>query len=657
MNNEEKNIAQVIPAVKLPRDLTQFFSYKVPEDLKNKIQVGNTVKISFRRKDILGVVESFSTEQETGFKLKEIEDIVENLSLTSEQLQLSQFISEYYFTQIGLVIKTILPEITKKDSRTEIKINESCEIEEIGKEIAEEVSSKIKESDKTLLIHNLDSQKHSLYKEILKQQDDNTQTLLMFPEYFDIWNFAQVYIDAFGRDKVAILCSDITKNQYFEEWQKVKSGQAKLVISTRQGVFAPFQNLKLIIVDDEHNSSYKQWDQNPRYSGVAAAIKLSEISKAKILLSSPTPTLETFYRTQEDFTMIDISQKLQTTPRIINLEDERKCGNYSFISEKLHDALIEKIYAKKQALIFIPRLGEKTFYQCKECGWIAECKVCQSPLIGYKDKLYCPRCKETVSLFKSCPKCQGQNIGAFGGGSKRVFGEIEKIFEGKNIKIVELDSSTSKDSKQNQKIFENFQKGKIDILVGTQMIWKNWNMQNLGLVGIIFPEIIFATPGFRSKEKAWQFLNKLYGYAQNKTVIIETFKPDHKYFEEMKTKTAPDFLSEELDSRRQSFSAIPYPPFGKLIKLIYKNPSPQECEKEAKWQYKLLQKEILDQNLQDSFEVMPPFPAQSYREYGKYRWHIILRQKNNGLHINERDRVLNCVKSDWIVDIDPEEIL
>jgi len=174
----------------------------------------------------------------------------------------------------------------------------------------------------------------------MEKQNKTAQTLLLLPEYFEIWNVAKFYIDSFGKSKVAILCSDITKNQYFKEWQKVKSGEAKLIISTRQGVFAPLQNLKLIIVDDEHNSSYKQWDQNPRYHAVDAAIKLSEINQAEIILSSPAPSLETYYRAQNDFFQIDISEKPKSTPQIIDFDIERKNGNYSFLGEKLKEELL-----------------------------------------------------------------------------------------------------------------------------------------------------------------------------------------------------------------------------------------------------------------------------------------------------------------------------
>ncbi|MFA6897376.1 MAG: primosomal protein N' [Patescibacteria group bacterium] len=653
---QEKNIAEVIPAANLPRDLAQFWSYRVPEELRNKIRIGDTVKIPFRKKELLGVVASFSNDNEVKFKLRDIKEILPELGLSERQLAIARFVSEYYFAPLALVIKIIFPEITKQEARTKIKLNLSPEINAIGKETVASIRKELKNSDRLLLLHSLESERHDLYRSLVEKQSEKSQTLLLLPESFDIYGVAQFYIDRFGEERVAILSGDITKNQYFAEWQKVKNGQAKIVIGTRQAVFAPFTKLNLVIADEEHNSSFKQWDQNPRYHGVDTAVRLAEIHGAKIILSSPTPSLESYCRAQNDFRLLDISRKPQIFPPRVDMDTERKKGNSTFISEKLQEALLANIYAKKQVLIFIPRLGEKTIHQCKDCGYIAECEICQGPLIGYKNKLYCPRCKELHEPLRQCPHCQGQNINAFGGGSERIFAEVSALFEGKNIRIVQLDSGTSKDSKQNRKVFADFQKGKIDILIGTQMIWKNFPMQNLSVVAVIFPEIIFSSPGFRSREKSRQFLNKIYRLAESKTVIIQSRKIDHKYFDEIKNKTAATFYKEELKSRSESLSSFPYPPLGKLIKLVYKNADSRICASEAKWQYEILQKEIFNRNWRDTFEIMPPFPAQSFREFGKYRYHIIVKHKN-GLDPQVRDALLRCVKKEWIIDVDPDEIL
>lgn len=654
MNNEEKTIAEVVPAVKFPRDVAPSFSYRIPKHMKGAIRTGDVVLIPFRRREVLGAVESISKDRETGFELKEIKEIVSDMSLSEEQIKIARFIAQRYFVPLGFILKMILPETPKKPARKDMKFSSLLLPEKLQEGIEEKISGTILESNKALLIHSLEKERHLLYQNIIPQ-NSGAQTLLLFPEYFDIYAAAQSYINRFGKEQVAVLCSNITKNQYFAEWQKVKSGKAIVVIGTRQAVFAPFCKLKFIVVDESQNSSYKQWDQNPRYHGVEAATKLAEIWEAKIILSSPLPSAEDYHRAKNDFALVDASERPGNFPQIVDMDTERKSGNFSFVSEKLKEELIKNAYARKQSLVFIPRLGEKTIYQCKDCGHIAECETCKTPLIGYRNKLYCSRCKQLYGILKECSDCQGQNIGSFGGGSGRVFEEIQEIFEGKNLKIVELDSS-SEEGSSGQKILEEFNKGKIDILIGTQMAWKNWQMENLGLIGIIFPEIIFSVPGFRSGERSRQFLAKACNLTKERTVIIQTRKPDHKYFQEIKEKEIAELLEEEYQSRSESISLIPYPPFGKLIKLIYKHSDPRDCEKEAKWQYECLKKEIYAAGLLDKMEVMPPFPAQNYREYGKYRWHIIIRHLHN-LPLPDRDRVLKSAKKDWIIDVDPDEIL
>lgn len=656
MQQKEKMIAEVMPAVKLPRDISQSWSYGVPEKLRGRVRIGDTVKIPFRKKELLGVIASFPKKDIAGFKLKDIIEVLPDLSLSENQLKIARFISSYYFIPIGMVIKPMFPPQAKREARTNIGLNPLPKIAPSDKETLSAINKKTEGSDRILLLHSLGSEKHALYLSLIEEMEEDSQALLMMPEAFDIYGIARYYIDRLGEDKIAIISSDITKNQYLAEWRKIKSGEARLIIGTRQAVFAPFAGLRLIIADEEHNSSYKQWDQNPRYHGIDTAIELARISKAKIILSSPTPSLESYFRTQTDFTLVDISQKPERFPEIIDMDTEKRNGNYTFISERLEKVLLDNIYEKKQALVFIPRLGEKTVHLCKDCGHVAQCPACESPLMSYRGKLYCPRCKTEYEPLRECPKCHGQDIGAFGGGSERVFAEISRLFEGKNIRVTELDSSISKDSGKSKKVLASWQKGKIDVLVGTQMVWKDYVMDNLAVIAVIFPEIIFSAPGFRSREKSRQFLTRIYRLAQDKTVIIESRKPGHRYFDEMKKLPAAEFCEEEMRSRKAGLSPFPYPPEGRLIKLIYKHPDKDAGRREAKWQYEKLKKEIWDRHLGDDFEIIPPFPAQSFREYDKYRYHIIIRHKN-GLDMQVRNALLDLVREDWIIDVDPDEIL
>ena len=684
--NNKKLVAKIIPAVKMPRNAMQVFSYAVPGKFEKKIKIGMSVEVPFRNQKVIGLVCDLEKEiiKKTKYKLKDVENLLDNsVSLSEEQIKLAKHIADYYYVPLGSVIKIIIPLITKNKPRKKIEFNLNCKISEIKKTETDKLFKEMKNKNKILFIHSLQSSRHDLYCETIKKKiKGKEQALILFPEYFDIYNFAKFYIDKFGDDKVAILTSELTKNQYFNEWKKIKEGLAKITIGTRQAVFAPFKNLKLIVADNEQSSNYKQWDMNPRYHGIKVAEKLAEIWKAKIILSSQAPSVESYYKIKnkylnknsrssnninfslrrslsaEDCDEKTLDSHLSSNINLIDINIERQKGNYSVLSEELRDSLLENIYKKKQAIIFIPRLGNNTITQCKDCKWIAQCENCETTLISYANYLYCQKCHEKIGLIKKCPKCAGQNISSFGYGSEKIEAEIKELFKNKNIKINRLDSNAASSKSKQLKIYKNFIDRKIDILIGTQMVLKNWNLENLALTAILFPEIIFNQPDFNSREKSFQFLASIYNKArENHRIIIQTYKADSDIFKIAKNSNLEKFYSGEIKNRKAILkNKIGYPPFARLIKLIYKDFNPQNCQAEAERTSKILEGFIAsDRNLKNQFEIIKPFPASNYKEFDKYRWHIII--KSVCANIKLRDSLLDLVRKDWIIDIDPDSVL
>lgn len=660
--NSKKLIAKVIPVIKLPRNITQFFSYAVPERFEREIKKGALVEIPFRKRKITGIVFDISSEETESlkFKLKEIANISEDdLSLSEWQIRLVKFISDYYYTSPGIVIKPMIPATAAKEARKKMELNQNL----LSERIKVEWTKGMAKEKKILLLHNFGSERHNLYYRLAKKEmKKEGQVLILMPEFFNVYNFANFYRAELGQKKTAILTSELTKNQYFEEWKKVRTNAAKIVIGTRQAIFAPFKDLKLIIVDNEHNSSYKQWDMNPRYHAVKTAEKLAEIWKAKIILSSPSPSLESYYKTMGKTSAAYRLKKIFVKRadggklELVNMEEERKTGNYSILSEILKNNLLETIYKRRQAIVFIPRLGENTVTKCKDCGYIKECENCHSVLVTRKNQFYCTRCKEKSELMKECPKCRGQNISSFGYGAENVEKEIGKLFRDKNIKISRLDSESARNKSQQFKIYKDFINKKVEVLIGTQMAIKDWGLENLSLVAVLLPEIIFNQPDFRTQERAFQFLIFLRNLAsQGKKVIIQIWKKENDIFRIIKSDEIENFYLQELQNRK-SVLGIGYPPRSQLIKLIHKNPDPQRCEREARTLFSILEDKIKnDKSLNNNFEVMPPFPASSCKQFGKYRWHIIIKSISDDIGL--RNRLLNFAKKDWIIDIDPESVL
>ncbi len=657
-------LAKIIPAIKLPRDIARFFSYEVPGALEDKIKRGMFVEIPFRGKKIIGVVYEIKKEkiENIKFRIKKINSIFENgLGLSEEQIQFAEFISDYYYTPLSIAIKTIIPPITKKEARKIIDLNPNFSIPKTKKIKTDDILK----NKKTLLAHSLGLEKHYLYYKLIKNRlSSGGQALILMPESFDIYNFANFYIDKFGIEKVAILTSELTKNQYFSEWKKIKSKEIKIIIGTRQAIFAPFSNLKLIIVDNEHNSSYKQWDMNPRYNAVLSAEKLADIWDAKIILSSPSPTVESYFKTLGKIPSLslDISNygnSASMENELIDMGEERKKNpdhSGSALSELLKSELLETIYKKHQAIIFIPRLGSNTITKCKDCGYIAECKECQNVLMYSANGLFCARCKKKIVLIEKCPSCKGQNVVSFGYGSEKIESEIQKLFENKNIKISRVDSGAIQDKSSQLKAYKDFLSGKIDILVGTQMVLKNWNMKNLSLVAVLSPEIAFNQPSFKSKEKIFQFFAYLHNLkSKNRKIIIQSYKAENEIFECAKNIDIDKFYLKELENRK-SLSKIGYPPFSQLIKLIYKHQNPEICKNESIKLFEILNNAIINNaGWKDIFEITKPYPASTFKEFGKFRYYIIIKSICD--KIETRNQLLFLAKKDWIIDIDPDEIL
>jgi len=651
-------IADIIPDAKLPKEISQFFSYSVPEEFEGMIRKGSVVKIPLRKKNIAGVVFGLRKEiaTETKYKLKDIIGLIDDqINLPPQLIEISEYVSEYYHSPISLVVKTILPDIVKNKSRKDASLNVNSAIKKVSKDKFEKVMSELK--TKNLLIHDLISDRHSLYLNVInKLHKKDGQALLIFPEYFDIYNFSSFYINALGRENISILTSDLTENLFYQEWKKVLDGKAKLVIGTRQAVFAPFKRLDLIIADNEHSSSYKQWDMNPRYNAINLCEKLSSLWNAQLILSSPSPSVETFSRSRTgEFAAINIAENSSGKKyEIIDMKTEREKKNFSIFSEKLKDELLGAIYNRKQALIFLPKLGLNTVTKCKDCEYMAHCEDCSTLLSTFKDNLYCTHCKKRSDLMKKCPKCGGQNIASFGYAIEAVEKEIESLFSNKNISISRLDSTTAENKSQQKKIYENFTKGKIDILIGTQMAIKNWNLENLSLVAILFPEIFFNQPDFRSRERSFQFLVGLKNEINAKRqVIIQTFNKENEIFAQSDNTTI--FYESELQFRK-GVSRIGYPPFSSLIKLIYKNEDVNKCKREAEELFETIFKKINSaENLRNDFEIIRPYPAQSFKEHGKFRYYIVIKCALNDAA--KRDIILSEVKKDWIIDVDPDSLL
>ncbi len=697
--------AEVIPVVSIPYSQTQIYTYSIPSSLEREIKIGRLVEIPFRRREIKGVVIKINSGKNKvslpkpnikKIKLSPISRLDEQGIILSEtQIKLAEFISKYYHASLGLAIKTILPPIAKREPRKKIEFDFS---EENSKALEKccpanseikKLAQKLLKNKKTLFIHNLTAARHQVYLELIKKIiSGNRQVILLLPNYFDLRQFAGFYIKKLKEKNVAILSGELTNAQFYQQWKKINGNKTKLIIGSRSVIFAPAKKLGLIILDDEHNSNYKQWDQNPRYHARETALELAKITNSKIILSSPAPSLESFYRAKDKVKFIitspdpsllrrgktdhPLSKGRLGGARVIDMNQERQKRNFSIFSDELKDSLIEQLNNKKQIILFVPRRGFHTFTFCRDCGYIAECPKCHSPLVSRQDgSLICYRCNLQVKSLTVCPVCKSSQIKSFGTGTQKAEEEIKNIIKTadlsssqrkkRHIRMCRLDSGTAKNKKLQYKAYSDFNKRKIDILVGTQMILKNWNLSNLGLIGIISADSFLNFPDFRSHEKSFQTLKQIILQNQNNAkIIIQTGYPENRIFREILSDNPEPFYRRELENRKISFG-LDYPPFSQIIKLIHQNKNARLSERNAREMYQILKREIPTpspsregNNKSQQFEIMEPFPAFNYQVRGKFRWNIII--KSICQDISLRDKLLEPIGKDWIIDVDPESV-
>ena len=710
MSSSNNKRVEIIPVLNIPYSQLQTYTYSIPSSMERKIRVGQLVEIFFRRRKIKGVVIKIYSgknkilARKPKIKLSPILRFDDSgIILSENQIKLAEFISRYYYVSLGLAVKTILPPVTRREPRKKIEFNlseknsKALERHCLANSKIKKLSQNLLKNKKTLFIHNLTAARHQIYLEIIKKNiSKNRQVILLLPDFFDLWQFAGFYIKELREESVAILSSEITDAQFYQQWKKINDSKAKLIIGNRLAVFAPAKKLGLIIIDDEHSFNYKQWDQNPRYHARETALELAKITDSKIILSSPAPSLESFHRikNKEKFILtspnlsfvkkgktnhpfnkreqeinIPLSKGEPGGVRIIDMNQERQKRNFSIFSDELKNSLIEQLNNKKQIILFVSRRGFHTLTLCQDCGYIAECPQCHSPLVSLQNKsLICYHCHLQVKALTKCPICQSVQIRSFGAGADKVEEEVKSVIYGaagkfnstkfakkekQLIRICRLDSGAVKNKKSQHKIYSDFADGKIDIMIGTQMVLKNWNLSNLGMMGIISADSFLNFPDFRSREKSFQILKQIILQTQdNIKIIVQTHHPENKVFKAILSDDLSKFCQQELESRKISFG-LNYPPFSQIIKLIHKNKNARLGERNARETYRTLKNKIAKTN-NKQFEITEPFPAFNYQVRGMFRWHIII--KSDCQNISLRDEILRLVGTGWIIDVDPESL-
>ena len=435
------------------------------------------------------------------------------------------------------------------------------------------------------------------------------------------------FLSRFGEEKIAVLHSKLSVGERFDQWKKIEQGKAKIVIGARSAIFAPVKDLGLIIIDEEHDDSYKA-ESSPRYNAKEIASFLGKNAGAPVVLGSATPDMSTYYKALNgEIQYIELSKRANnsTLPEVevVDLRKELAYGNKTMISSKLKEEIDKNLKNKKQTILFLNRRGFSTFIMCRECGYTVKCKNCNISMTYHKteNKLKCHYCGYEENVVKICPECHSDKIRYFGTGTQKLEQEINKIFPEASTIRMDIDTVTKKNS--HEEILNKFKDENIDILIGTQMVVKGHHFPNVTLVGVIAADSNLNMGDFRANEKTFQTLTQVAGRAgrekENGRVIIQTYNPDNYAIEYSKYQDYDVFYNTEIGIRKQ----LKYPPFCDIIVIDMSSKNERELMNVAKKLHGYLKNRVINEKF--GLLLYSPVPSPIDKIKDRHRMRMLIK--------------------------------
>ena len=479
----------------------------------------------------------------------------------------------------------------------------------------------------------------------------------MVPEIALTPQMAGQFFSRFG-DRVAILHSAFTGVERTEQWRRIRSGVASVVVGTRSGVFAPVQNLGLIVVDEEHDGSYKQ-EENPRYNGRDVAIVRAQGAGACVILGSATPSLESRYNAEKGkYTLLELPGRIESRPMpMVELIDMRQefleTRKQETFSRKLIEALGQRVESGEQTIVLLNRRGFSSFVACRACGERVQCINCSLTLTYHKRdrRLLCHYCGYAEKVPSQCPKCSSEHIYFLGIGSERVEEELHRAFPAARIARLDRDTVTGK--RQYETILQDFREGNYDMLVGTQMIAKGHDIPNVTLVGVVAADLGLGMPDFRAAERTFQLLTQVAGRAGRGTlpgiVLVQTINPDHYAVRLAAAQDYQGFYEKELNFRRM----MHYPPFSAMANVLVRS------EKKEMAMRMSTELGYLLNPPPEKLRVMGPAEAPVPRLKNEYRYQFLIKAASRKSLNELLQKIRNfAVEHKWgatalVIDVDP----
>ena len=615
---------------------------EIEEDIENKV-----IK-SEKQKRVLNFL-----MQNEGIQTVELEIITDTTSSVLKALEKKEYIEiiEEKVERNPFVNKDIKPtknlKLTDEQKDAFDKINEAV---------------KNKQYKEFLLYGVTGSGKTEIYLQLIGEVLKKEKTaIVLVPEISLTPQMVDRFIARFGEEKIAVLHSKLSIGERFDQWNKIKNGDCKIVIGARSAIFAPVENLGLIVIDEEHDSSYKS-ETNPRYNAKELAGYIAKKNNIPLVLGSATPDICTYYKAEnKQIELLKLSRRANDSNlpdvEIIDLKQELANGNRSILSTKLYSEIEENLRNKRQTILFLNRRGYSTFVMCRDCGYVVKCKNCNITMTYHlkTNKLKCHYCGHEEKSINTCPECNSKNIKYFGTGTQKLEQEINKIFPEASTIRMDVDTVSKKNS--HEEILNKFKNENIDILIGTQMVVKGHHFPNVTLVGVIAADSSLYIEDYRANERTFQILTQVAGRAGREKlpgkVIVQTYNPDNFAIECSKKQDYNIFYETEIELRKQ----LKYPPLCDIISIGLTDTDENKIKTVSRKLYKNINELIKKYNLE--VMIYKPLPCPIDKIKNKYRWRIILKGKlNNTLIdiINYSINKLNNKSTRIIVDTNPTNL-
>jgi len=481
------------------------------------------------------------------------------------------------------------------------------------------------------------------------------EAIVLVPEIALTPQMVERFKGRFGSD-VAVMHSALSSGERFDEWRKVHRKEVNVVVGARSAIFAPFENLGLIIMDEEHEATYKQED-HPRYHAKDVAIQRAKYHKCPIILGSATPSLETYARAKKGiYHLLEMRERsnLSEMPEveIIDMRDELHSGNRSMFSRKLKEAIDDRLAKNEQVVLFLNRRGYSTFVICRDCGDVIECPHCDISLTFHQkqNRLKCHYCNYHEPVPSECPTCQSETIRYFGTGTQKVEESLNELIPEARIIRMDVDTTTRKGS--HERLLKQFGQKQADILLGTQMIAKGLDFPDVTLVGVLAADSLFNLPDFRAAERTFQLLTQVSGRAGRHDltgeVIVQSYTPDHYSIDFAKEYDYPGFFAKEMSIRR----AFQYPPYFYLTLITVSHPNMNKAQEVTRTISQLLNKHLSEQS-----KILGPTPSPIERIKNRYRFQCMIKYKYEAKQRDVLARILQYYeemmrKEDLLIQID-----